>query len=101
MFKSNLNNFMKNIGAKLGANAPGITIGLGTGAIVVSAVMVGVDMDDAYFDERYADKVITRFLNREYEPNGAGGLFRIKDCPYDLRSVEIWYQMCWYFDSIL
>ena len=33
---------MKNIGAKLGANAPGITIGLGTGAIVVSAVMVGV-----------------------------------------------------------
>lgn len=42
MFKSNLNNFMKNIGAKLGANAPGITIGLGTGAIIVSAVMVGV-----------------------------------------------------------
>ena len=60
-----------------------------------------LDMDDAYFDERYADKVVTRFLNREYEPNGAGGLFRIKDCPYDLRSVEIWYQMCWYFDSIL
>lgn len=60
-----------------------------------------LDMDDAYFDERYADKVITRFLNREYEPNGAGGLFRIKNCPYDLRSVEIWYQMCWYFDSIL
>lgn len=60
-----------------------------------------LDMDDAYFDERYADKVIKRFLNREYEPNGAGGLFRIKDCPYDLRSVEIWYQMCWYFDSIL
>lgn len=60
-----------------------------------------LDMDDAYFDERYTDKVITRFLNREYEPNGAGGLFRIKDCPYDLRSVEIWYQMCWYFDSIL
>ena len=58
-----------------------------------------LDMDDAYFDERYTDKVITRFLNREYEPNGAGGLFRIKDCPYDLRSVEIWYQMCWYLDE--
>lgn len=42
MFKSNLNNFMKNIGAKLGANAPGITIGLGTGAILVAGVMVGV-----------------------------------------------------------
>lgn len=42
MFKTNLNNFMKNIGAKLGANAPGITIGLGTGAILVAGVMVGV-----------------------------------------------------------
>ena len=60
-----------------------------------------LDMDDAYFDKRYADRVITRFLNREYEPDGAGGLFRVKDCPYDLRNVEIWYQMCWYFDSIL
>lgn len=71
--------------------------------IVIPTIKDGLDdtWNAVYFDERYADKVITRFLNREYEPNGAGGLFRIKDCPYDLRSVEIWYQMCWYFDSIL
>ncbi len=42
MTKLNLSNFAKNISAKLGANAPGITIGLGTGAILVAGVMVGV-----------------------------------------------------------
>ena len=42
MSKLNLSNFAKNISAKLGANAPGITIGLGTGAILVAGVMVGV-----------------------------------------------------------
>lgn len=42
MSKLNLSNFAKNISVKLGANAPGITIGLGTGAILVAGVMVGV-----------------------------------------------------------
>lgn len=42
MSKLNLSNFAKNISAKLGANALGITIGLGTGAILVAGVMVGV-----------------------------------------------------------
>ena len=42
MSKLNLSNFAKNISTKLGANAPGITIGLGTGAILVAGVMVGV-----------------------------------------------------------
>lgn len=42
MSKLNLSNFAKNISAKLGANAPGITIGLGTGAILVAGVMIGV-----------------------------------------------------------
>lgn len=32
------------------------------------------------------------FLNREYEPNGKGGLFTVsRNC--DMRNVEIWYQM--------
>lgn len=57
-------------------------------------------MTDSRFDERYADDVITRFLNREYEPDGRGGLFTIRNCGYDLRVVEIWYQLCWYLDSI-
>ena len=45
------------------------------------------------------DDVIKRFLDRDYEPNGKGGLFTIKNCRQDLRKVEIWYQLCWYLDS--
>ena len=58
-------------------------------------------MTDARFDEEYVESVIERFLNREYEPDGRGGLFRIKNCTEDLRNVEIWYQMCWYLDTIV
>lgn len=57
-------------------------------------------MTDNRFDERYVEKVIDRFLNREYEENGEGGLFTVNRCAFDLRTVEIWYQMCWYLDEI-
>ena len=57
-------------------------------------------MSDNRFDERIVDEIVKRFLYREYEPNGRGGLFTIKRCDTDLRTVEIWYQMCWYLDSI-
>ena len=58
-------------------------------------------MTDVRFDISYVEKVIERFLNREYEPNGKGGLFTVEDCKRDLRGVEIWYQMCMYLDTIL
>lgn len=58
-------------------------------------------MNDSYFDEDYITDVITRFLNRDYEPNGRGGLFYIKNCEVDLRRVEIWYQLNWFLDSIV
>lgn len=57
-------------------------------------------MTDHNFDRRYVDKVIDRFLNREYDPDGKGGLFRIRGCDYDLRDVEIEYQLYWYLNSI-
>lgn len=57
-------------------------------------------MKDNNFDEQFVNDVVTRFLNREYEPDGRGGLFTIKDCDCDLRDVEIWRQVCWYIDSI-
>lgn len=57
-------------------------------------------MDDARFDKRRVEYVITRFLRRDYDPDGRGGLFTIKNCRDDLRDVEIWYQTCWYLDSI-
>lgn len=57
-------------------------------------------MIDREYDKDYVDFVIDRFLNREYEPNGKGGLFTINNCEEDLRTVEIWCQMCWYLDGI-
>ena len=57
-------------------------------------------MDDDEFDEEYVSDVVTRFLNRDYEPNGRGGLFFVRNCDIDLRDVEIWIQMLWYLDNI-
>ena len=59
------------------------------------------EMNDARFDSEYTDDVIFRFMDRKYKRNGEGGLFTIEHCKYDLRSVEIWWQMNWYLDSIL
>lgn len=57
-------------------------------------------MYDRIFNMQFVEETIARFLNREYDPDGRGGLFTIRDCDQDLRSVEIWYQLCWYLDSI-
>lgn len=56
-------------------------------------------MTNDRFDKKFVDEVVTRFLDRDYEPDGTGGLFTVKNCRYDLRTVEIWYQLCWYLDS--
>ena len=58
-------------------------------------------MTDDMFDREIVDYILDKFLNREYEPNGEGGLFTIRDCEKDLRKFEIWYQLCWYLDSIV
>ena len=56
-------------------------------------------MMDHLYDENYVDMVIDRFLRRDYEPNGRGGLFTIENCGFDLRTIEIWYQMNWYLNT--
>ena len=58
-------------------------------------------MDDSKFDARYVDKVVIRLLNREYDENGKGGLFTVKNSNLDLRTVEIWRQMCLYLDDVV
>lgn len=58
------------------------------------------DQMDGRFDVDYVWEVVEIFLNREYEPNGRGGLFYIKNTTEDLRNVEIWVQMLWYLNSI-
>lgn len=57
-------------------------------------------MSDSQYDKDYVDDVLERFLNRHYELDGKGGLFRVRNCNDDLRDVEIWVQMLWYLDTI-
>ena len=58
-------------------------------------------MSDAKYNRDEVDAIINRFLDRKYERDGRGGLFRVENCDRDLRKVEIWYQLCWYLDSII
>ena len=58
-------------------------------------------MSDARYDRLLVDNAINRLLEREYEPNGKGGLFTVRRCDDDLRSVEIWCQMCYYLDTFV
>lgn len=58
-------------------------------------------MNDINYDEQYTNKIIKRFLSRNYKRNGEGGLFTVKKSGRDLRNVEIWYQMCWYLDEFV
>ena len=58
-------------------------------------------MNDRSFDVEYVDERIDIFLDREYEPDGRGGLFYIRGCDRDLRDVEIFYQLCWYLNTII
>lgn len=56
-------------------------------------------MIDERFDEELVADIIFRFLDRNYEPDGRGGLFYIEGCVDDLRDVEIWSQLCWYLEK--
>lgn len=60
-----------------------------------------MSMRDNTFDEDYAEDIVTRFLNRDFKRDGRGSLFTVQNCEYDLRTVEIWYQMCWYLNDVL
>lgn len=57
-------------------------------------------MYDEHFDEDYVDGTIECLLYRSYAKNGKGGLFTVENYKRDMRTVEIWYQMCWYLDGL-
>lgn len=77
------------VGDRTGQWFWGMIVNLGLGSM----------LDDRY-DRDYVTDILDRFLHREYEPDGTGGLFRIRNCTEDLRKVQIWHQLCWYLDSI-
>ncbi len=65
---------------------------------MMSTLGINLMVDDIFDRESVEDKIY-RFLDREYEPDGRGGLFYINDSYDDLRDVEIWTQLCWYLDK--
>ena len=67
---------------------------------MITSLGLGSMLDERY-DRRYVDYIINRFLNREYKPNGEGGLFTIRNTKRDMRTVEIWYQLNEYINTIV
>lgn len=65
---------------------------------MVSNLGIGMMYDDI-FDDKMVEDIIYDFLDRNYDPDGKGGLFYIQDCEEDLRNLEIWTQLCWYLDK--
>lgn len=57
------------------------------------------EMTDRKFNEARAKAIISRFLKRDYEPDGKGGLFTVCGSHYDMRTVEIWCQAMWYLEE--
>ena len=58
-------------------------------------------MSDARFDPVRVDEILDRFMDHDYEPDGKGGLFTIRNPRFDMRSMEIWYQMNCYLNEII
>ena len=59
------------------------------------------DMYNDRFNLSYANVIMNRFMNRNYDRNGRGGLFTVKNPEHDMRSTEIWYQMCMYLNTFV
>lgn len=78
-----------NIGNRTGQWFWSMVVNLGLGS-----------MTDNRYNKRFVDDVINRFLNRDYERNGKGGLFRIDNCDYDVRNLDIQHQLCLYLNNI-
>lgn len=58
-------------------------------------------MTDTNYNEWLVNDVVGRFLNREYDADGAGGLFRVKGWHRDMREAEIWHQLMAYINNMV
>lgn len=57
------------------------------------------NMSDDRFNKILAAENLQKFLNHEYDYNGKGGLFTLKNPDADMRTIEIWYQACRYLNE--
>lgn len=56
-------------------------------------------MDDTRFSKERAEPILARFMDRGYQPNGAGGLFTLTRPTIDMRTIDIWYQLMAYLNE--
>lgn len=68
--------------------------------VMISSLGLKYETDD-YYDYPYVDYIISSFLKREYERDGDGGLFRVRNHDIDMREMEIWSQTNWYLKELL
>lgn len=66
---------------------------------MIGSLHLGSQSDDHYNAKKVMN-IILRFLDRDYDYNGNGGLFTLSDPTTDQRETEIWYQMCGYLSEI-
>lgn len=52
--------------------------------------------DDLHWDFAVVELKLNNFLNKNYSKEGFGGLFYIPNSEKDMRSLNIWDQMCYY-----
>lgn len=61
---------------------------------------LGLDkFDDKHYNSDYVYEILGKFVRREYDFNGRGGLFPLKNVQNDQRKVEIYYQMLAYLSE--
>lgn len=68
--------------------------------MMIKSLGLYIETDDR-IEDGYVRHTIERFMDREYMPTGVGGLFTVNNSDRDMTKLEIWDQMCLFFDSML
>ena len=58
-------------------------------------------MTDDNYDEQAANEIIDKFLNRDYDHDGKGNIFYVRNSYEDQRDLEIWVQAECYLANII
>ena len=58
-------------------------------------------MVDEYYEQDYIDDILQRFMYRDYESDGKGGLFTVRGLNQDMRDMEIIHQLYAYIDTFI
>ena len=65
----------------------------------VNIALFGVDRSRTNTNGYSQQRIIDRFNQRAYQPNGAGGLFTLISPNVDMRQLDIWYQLMAYLNE--